>query len=78
MSAQKVLCVLYDDPVGGFPPAYARNSIPTLPQYPDGQTLPTPSGIDFTRHRLPAICSAPFPADSAWRRSWPSAATSTW
>lgn len=51
-AAQKVLCVLYDDPVGGFPPAYARNSIPTLARYPDGQTMPTPSGIDFTPGHL--------------------------
>ena len=46
-SAQKVLCVLYDDPVAGFPPAYARQSIPSLAQYPDGQDLPTPAAIDF-------------------------------
>jgi formate dehydrogenase len=24
----KVLCVLYDDPVDGYPPEYARDSIP--------------------------------------------------
>ena len=51
-STQKVLCVLYDDPVTGFPPDYARQSIPTLAQYPDGQTLPTPAGIDFTPGHL--------------------------
>jgi len=43
----KVLCVLYDDPVGGFPKFYARDDIPTLDGYPSGQTLPTPSAIDF-------------------------------
>ena len=43
----KVLCVLYDDPVDGYPPAYARNSIPKLDHYPDGMTLPSPSKIDF-------------------------------
>src|SRR3989338_3152443 len=47
MSKQKVLCVLYDDPKTGYPPAYARESIPSLTQYPDGQRLPTPSAIDF-------------------------------
>ncbi len=51
-AAQKVLCVLYDDPVRGFPPAYARNGIPTLARYPDGQTLPTPAAIDFTPGHL--------------------------
>jgi formate dehydrogenase len=43
----KILCVLYPDPVTGYPPVYARDSIPTLRCYPDGQTLPAPSGIDF-------------------------------
>ena len=45
---QKVLCVLYDDPAAGFPPSYARESIPTLTWYPDGQALPSPAAIDFT------------------------------
>jgi len=43
----KVLCVLYDDPVSGYPPAYARDDIPQVERYPDGQTTPTPEGIDF-------------------------------
>jgi formate dehydrogenase len=43
----KVLCVLYDDPVDGYPKSYARDSIPKLERYPDGQTLPTPKEIDF-------------------------------
>ena len=40
----KVLCVLYDDPVDGYPPSYPRDDIPKLERYPDGQTVPTPSG----------------------------------
>jgi formate dehydrogenase len=48
----KILCVLYPDPVTGYPPTYARDSIPTLRGYPDGQTLPTPSAIDFTPGQL--------------------------
>lgn len=47
-SRAKVLCALYEDPVTGFPPNYARNDVPKLDKYPDGQTLPTPKGIDFT------------------------------
>jgi formate dehydrogenase len=43
----KVLCVLYDDPVTGYPPDYARASIPKIDHYPDGMTTPTPSKIDF-------------------------------
>lgn len=43
----KILCVLYADPVTGYPADYPRDSIPTLQQYPDGQTLPSPSAIDF-------------------------------
>src|ERR1700689_5980643 len=43
----KILCVLYPDPVGGYPTRYARDGIPVLDHYPDGTTLPTPSAIDF-------------------------------
>jgi formate dehydrogenase len=43
-----VLCVLYDDPVDGYPPAYAREGIPTIERYPGGQSTPTPERIDFT------------------------------
>jgi len=43
----KVLCVLYDDPVDGYPPAYARDDIPRIERYPDGQSTPTPEGIGF-------------------------------
>ncbi|WP_082469852.1 NAD-dependent formate dehydrogenase [Curtobacterium sp. S6] len=41
----KVLCVLYPDPVTGYPPEYARDGLPELPEtYPDSdQTLPSPS-----------------------------------
>ena len=42
-----VLCVLYDDPVDGYPPVYARDGIPTIERYPDGHTTPTPEQIDF-------------------------------
>jgi formate dehydrogenase len=48
----KVLCVLYPDPVDGYPPNYARDDIPTLHAYPGGQTLPTPEAIDFTPGQL--------------------------
>jgi formate dehydrogenase len=43
----KVVCVLHDDPVDGYPPKYARDDIPKIDHYPDDQTAPTPSGIDF-------------------------------
>jgi len=42
-----VLCVLYDDPVDGYPRSYARDGLPKLDRYPSGQTLPTPKAIDF-------------------------------
>ncbi len=44
---QKVVCVLYADPVDGYPPKYARDGIPELPRYPDGQSMPSPEAIDF-------------------------------
>jgi formate dehydrogenase len=43
----KIVCVLYDDPVDGYPKSYARDDLPKLTNYPDGQTLPSPSAIDF-------------------------------
>src|SRR5438093_13583520 len=48
----KVLCVLYDDPVDGYPPAYPRDDIPVIERYADGQTTPTPARIDLTPGEL--------------------------
>ncbi len=48
----KCVMVLYPDPVDGYPPTYARDSIPTIHGYPDGNTVPTPSTIDFTPGEL--------------------------
>ena len=48
----KIVCVLYDDPVDGYPPAYPRDEIPKIERYPDGQTTPTPSAIDFSPGEL--------------------------
>jgi formate dehydrogenase len=44
----KVLCVLYDDPIDGYPPKYARRDIPKIERYPGGPTVPSPKAIDFT------------------------------
>ena len=43
----KIVCVLYDDPVDGYPPKYARSDIPKITKYPGGQTTPSPDSIDF-------------------------------
>ena len=48
----KVLCVLYDDPIDGYPTSYARDDLPHIERYPGGQTLPTPRGVDFTPGHL--------------------------
>ena len=45
----KVVCVLYDDPVGGYPKSYPRDLDHMVSHYPDqfgkpGQTVPTPKG----------------------------------
>src|SRR6266851_729759 len=48
----KVLCVLYDDPVDGYPSSYARDEIPQIGSYPGGQTPPSPHGIDFVPGQL--------------------------
>src|SRR4029453_3785410 len=46
-SMAKILCVLYDDPIDGYPSGYARDDLPKIERYPDGQTLPTPKALDF-------------------------------
>lgn len=43
----KILCVLYDDPIDGYPKSYPLKGLPKLERYPDGQLLPTPIKIDF-------------------------------
>ncbi len=48
----KVLCVLYPDPVDGYPPSYARDDVPRVARYPGGQTVPSPTAIDFTPGHL--------------------------
>lgn len=48
----KVVMALYDDPVEGYPKKYARDDLPKLDKYPDGQTLPTPKGRDFQEGAL--------------------------
>jgi formate dehydrogenase len=47
-----ILCVLYDDPVDGYPPQYARDDVPKIERYHDGQATPTPEAIDFTPGEL--------------------------
>jgi hypothetical protein len=44
--------VLYDDPIGGYPPTYGRDDIPKIERYHGGQTTPTPKGIDFSPGEL--------------------------
>jgi formate dehydrogenase len=48
----KILCVLYDDPVDGYPKSYARDGVPKIARYPGDQTAPTPKQIDFTPGQL--------------------------
>ena len=48
----KIVCVLYEDPVTGYPRTYARDDIPNIERYPGGQTTPTPKSIDFRPGQL--------------------------
>jgi formate dehydrogenase len=48
----KILAVLYPDPVDGYPKTYARDDVPKLDHYPDGQTVPNPKSIDFKPGQL--------------------------
>jgi hypothetical protein len=62
-----VLCVLYDDPVDGYPPALARDGIPAIEGYFDGQTAPSPQGIDFTPGELLGCVSGERPGHARHR-----------
>lgn len=48
----KIIAVLYDDPVDGYPKTYARDSIPKIERYPDGQNVPNPKKLDFKPGQL--------------------------
>jgi formate dehydrogenase len=48
----KIVCVLYQDPVDGYPESYPRRDLPHLESYPDGQTLPDPHAVDFVPGEL--------------------------
>ena len=48
----KVLCILYDDPKGGMPKSYPLTELPKIEKYPDGMTLPSPKGRDYTPGQL--------------------------
>src|ERR1700730_6046858 len=48
----KIVCVLYEDPVTGYPKTYARDDIPNIERYPGGQSTPTPKSIDFIPGQL--------------------------
>jgi hypothetical protein len=70
----KIVCVLYDDPVDGYPKAYARDDIPKITKYPDGQTTPAPSAIDFKPGELLGSVSLHLPR---WWLAAPGALTSS-
>ena len=44
--------VLYDDPQRSTSTPTARSELPHLSRYPDGQTTPTPSKVDFVPGEL--------------------------
>ena len=48
----KILCILYDDPKDGMPKSYPLNELPKIDKYPDGMTLPSPKGRDFSPGEL--------------------------
>jgi hypothetical protein len=53
----KVLCVLYDDPVEGYPTTYARDSIPRIERYPSSK--PSPSQKQLISSLESCLTSAP-------------------
>ncbi len=59
-ATDKVVMVLYPDPTTGYPPKYARDDIPVIDVYADGQTAPTPKGRDFVPGELLGSVSGMF------------------
>jgi hypothetical protein len=53
-----VLCVLYPDPVDGYPPRYVRDAIPVITRYADGQTAPAHVTMNADRS-TPAVTRSP-------------------
>ena len=49
----KILCVLYPDPVDGYPTAYARDNLPKIDHYPAAKLYRRQK--QSTSH--PALCS---------------------
>ncbi len=56
----KILCVLYPDPVNGFPKTYARDDVPTITRYDKGRRWHfSPKAIDFVPgHLLGSVTGA--------------------
>jgi formate dehydrogenase len=48
----KIVCVLYPDPVDGYPTSYPRDDLPHVGHYPGGQTAPSPEAVDFVPGQL--------------------------
>jgi formate dehydrogenase len=48
----KIVCVLYPDPVSGYPASYARDEVPRITSYPGGQSVPSPHAVDFQPGQL--------------------------
>ena len=63
----KVLCVLYDDPVDGFPPATPRRD-PAIEAYPGGQTAPDPEASTSSPGSCSAACQESSACAGSWRR----------
>lgn len=68
----KIVCVLYPDPVDGYPTSYAREGLPGLERYPDGQTLPRLRQL--TSH--PVSCWVACPANLVYVGIWKTSVTS--
>jgi hypothetical protein len=70
----KVVCVLYDDPVDGYPKSYPRDGLPHLDGYPTANRC--------RHHRRPtsprARCWAASRVNSVFGPIWRGSATSLW
>jgi hypothetical protein len=63
----KVLCVLYDDPVGGYPKSYARDGIPKIEIIPGGRRRRRPGRSTLRRASFWAPSQADWDCANSWR-----------
>ena len=65
----KVLCVLYDDPVDGYPKSYPRDELPKIERIPAARRCRRPRPSTSSRERCSAACRANWACENISNRT---------